>query len=241
MTIYEKLSAVQTTLKAPKGQYNDYGDFKYRSCEDILEAVKPLCAANKAIVMLTDTVELIGNRYYIKAFITFRDLESDAEITSTAYAREEESKKGMDGSQVTGAASSYARKYALNGLFCIDDTKDSDTNEMRVELEARAAQSQTRQTQRTTQRTTQKQTAKQPQPYEVESPTAQDVQNMARDVAENLDMSDRGRAIRAFKRLDEKTQRNWIKHLNLNNIDDLSDQRQIEMLINSYIKNNIKW
>lgn len=235
MTIYEKLSAVQTELKAPKGQYNRFGKYNYRSCEDILEVAKPLCVANKAIVMLSDTVELIGDRYYIKASAHFRDIETNEEVIAEAYAREEDVKKGMDGCQITGTASSYARKYALNGLFCIDDTKDSDTDEMKVELEQRAAQSQT------TTKKTQKQTAKQPQPYEVESPTAQDVQNMARDVAENLDMPDRGRAIRAFKRLDEKTQRNWLKYLNLNNIDDLSDQRQIEMLINSYIKNNIKW
>ncbi|MCI5792820.1 MAG: ERF family protein [Lachnospiraceae bacterium] len=216
MTIYEKLSAVQTTLKAPKGQYNDYGNFKYRSCEDILEAVKPLCAANKAIVMLTDTVELIGNRYYIKAFVTFRDLESDAEITSTAYAREDESKKGMDGSQVTGAASSYARKYALNGLFCIDDTKDSDTNEMRVELEARAAQSQTRQTQRTTQ----KQTAKQPQPYEVNNPTAKDVQALAKEVNENLET--KARLIAYWNKMSKHGQRAILDGYKIKAIEELT-------------------
>ena len=163
MTVFEKLSAVQTELKAPKGQYNSYGNFKYRSCEDILEAVKPLCAANKAIVMLSDMIEQIGDRYYIKAFVKFRDLESDAEIVSTAYAREDESKKGMDGSQVTGAASSYARKYALNGLFCIDDTKDADTDEMQRQTTQRRQQAQ-----------------------EINNPTAADVARIAAETAAQL-------------------------------------------------------
>lgn len=127
MNIYEKLLAVQTELKAPKGQYNSFGKYKYRSCEDILEAVKPLLAKFKATVYIEDTVEVIGERYYIKASVHFVDAESAGDrITTTAFAREEETKKGMDGSQVTGASSSYARKYALNGMFDIDDTKDSD-------------------------------------------------------------------------------------------------------------------
>ena len=127
MTIYEKLAKIQSTLKAPKGQYNSFGKYKYRNCEDILEAVKPLLAEVKAVVIIGDELELIGNRFYVKATARFIDCESDAQITNTAYAREEDTKKGMDGSQVTGSSSSYARKYALNGLFCIDDTKDSDT------------------------------------------------------------------------------------------------------------------
>lgn len=127
MTIYEKLAKIQSTLKAPKGQYNAFGNYKYRNCEDILEAVKPLLAEVKAVVIIGDELELIGNRFYVKATARFIDCESDAQITNTAYAREEDTKKGMDGSQITGASSSYARKYALNGLFCIDDTKDSDT------------------------------------------------------------------------------------------------------------------
>lgn len=126
MTIYEKLLAVQTELKAPKGQFNDFGKYKYRSCEDILEAAKPILAKHKALVYLTDAVKLIGQRYYIEATANFIDVESGEKLIVTASAREEESKKGMDGSQVTGASSSYARKYALNGLFDIDDTKDSD-------------------------------------------------------------------------------------------------------------------
>ena len=127
MTIYEKLAKIQSTLKAPKSQYNAYAKFYYRSCEDILEALKPLLAEAKATLTIGDELELIGNRYYVKATVRFIDLETDAQIMNTAYAREDDTKKGMDGSQVTGASSTYARKYALNGLFCIDDTKDSDT------------------------------------------------------------------------------------------------------------------
>lgn len=130
MNIREKLSAIQVELKAPKNQYNSFGKYSYRSCEDILEAVKPLCAKYKAVLTITDRVEYIGNRFYIKAIATLHDTESIEEaIENVAFAREEEMKKGMDGSQVTGTASSYARKYALNGLFCIDDTKDADTDE----------------------------------------------------------------------------------------------------------------
>ena len=127
MGIYEKLLAVQTELKAPKSQYNAFGKYKYRSCEDILEAAKPILKNHKAVVFLSDAIKLIGERYYIEASAHFVDVENGDEIIITAYAREEESKKGMDGSQVTGASSSYARKYALNGLFDIDDSEDSDS------------------------------------------------------------------------------------------------------------------
>lgn len=127
MTIKEKLAYVQQGLKVPKSQYNEFGKYNYRNCEDILEAVKPICAEVKAFVMLGDNIVEVGGRIYVQAIATFADLESDTTITTAAYAREEETKKGMDASQVTGAASSYARKYALNGLFAIDDTKDSDT------------------------------------------------------------------------------------------------------------------
>lgn len=126
MTIFEKLLAVQTELKAPKNQWNGFGKYNYRSCEDILEAVKPILAKYKATLFITDTVKLIGERYYIEATANFVDVESGEKVTTTAFAREDESKKGMDGSQVTGASSSYARKYALNGLFDIDDSKDND-------------------------------------------------------------------------------------------------------------------
>jgi len=125
--IYKKLLSIQTQLKAPKGQTNNFGHYKYRNCEDILEAVKPLCKANDTVLWLSDELVMIGERYYIKATATLREVTGDGEVRATAYAREEQEKKGMDGSQVTGASSSYARKYALNGLFDIDDTKDSDT------------------------------------------------------------------------------------------------------------------
>lgn len=127
MNVYEKLSAVQTELKAPKGQLNSFGGYKYRSCEDILEALKPLLEKYKATIYITDSVKMIGERYYIEAIVNFVDVENnDDKIKTVAYAREEATKKGMDGSQITGASSSYARKYALNGMFSIDDTEDSD-------------------------------------------------------------------------------------------------------------------
>lgn len=127
--ILMKLGAVQTELKAPKGQYNSFGKYKYRSCEDILEAVKPLLNAKGCTLIVSDAMENIGDRYYIKATATIFDRETGESVSNSAYAREEDTKKGMDGSQITGTASSYARKYALNGLFLIDDTKDADTDE----------------------------------------------------------------------------------------------------------------
>lgn len=126
----QKLLNIQKDLKAPKSQYNSFGQYNYRNCEDILEAVKPLCARENACLTLSDTVVQIGERYYIQACATLFDGETGEIInTVTAYAREGAEKKGMDSSQVTGAASSYARKYALNGLFNIDDTKDADSDE----------------------------------------------------------------------------------------------------------------
>ena len=124
MSIVKTLSKIQAELKAPKGQRNTFGKYNYRSAEDILEAVKPLTAKNGLILTLSDEIELIGDRIYVKA--TARLTNGEQEVVTVAFAREEENKKGMDASQVTGAASSYARKYALNGLFCIDDTKDPD-------------------------------------------------------------------------------------------------------------------
>ena len=126
MSIFEKLSAIQEELSVPKNQHNGFGNYNYRSCEDILEKAKPLCKKYKAVLMLFDELVNIGDRYYVKATATLYDTESTEVVNAWAFAREEESKKGMDGSQVTGASSSYARKYALNGLFCIDDVKDSD-------------------------------------------------------------------------------------------------------------------
>ena len=129
MSLKEKLLNIQTELKAPKGQYNSYGGYNYSSCEDILEAVKPLLKSNNCVLTITDSVEQIGERYYIRAAATITGAEGNESYTNVAYAREEETKKGMDGAQITGTASSYARKYALNGLFLIDDTKDADTDE----------------------------------------------------------------------------------------------------------------
>ena len=123
--LYDKLIKVQGLLKAPKGQYNSFGKYKYRSCEDILEAVKPLLVDNGLLLTVEDDVVMVGDRIYIKAIATIRCGENS--LQSVAFAREELEKKGLDSSQITGAASSYARKYALNGLFCIDDNKDSDT------------------------------------------------------------------------------------------------------------------
>lgn len=131
--IYEKLFKVQQALVAPKDQYNNFGKYKYRSCEGILEALKPIMAENKLTVILSDSVKEIGGRVYVEATATAVDVETGESTSVTAYAREEESKKGMDGSQVTGASSSYARKYALNGLFAIDDNKDSDVTNVHAE------------------------------------------------------------------------------------------------------------
>lgn len=161
--IYKKLLEIQSELKAPKGQYNSFGRYKYRSCEDILEAVKPICKKYNTTLIISDEIVSVGDnnsklytenyydkdlkkenirniiaggqRYYIKATATIIDIEDGSVLSNTAYAREEETKKGMDGSQITGTASSYARKYALNGLFCIDDTKDADTDEFKEQTE----------------------------------------------------------------------------------------------------------
>lgn len=142
--MHEKLLKIQSELKVPKSQTNSFGRYKYRSCEDIIEAVKPLCHAQGVVLTISDEIVSVGNRIYVKATatLTITDLKNryaeeveggvvnalspKRTVSVTGWAREEETKKGMDGSQITGAASSYARKYALNGLFAIDDTKDSD-------------------------------------------------------------------------------------------------------------------
>ena len=126
MNVYEKLIAIQSELKAPKSQYNNFGKYAYRNCEDILESLKPLLKEHKSTIYISDEIVTVLERFYVKATVTFIDAETGEKIINTAYAREEEDKKGMDGSQVTGSSSSYARKYALNGMFAIDDTKDSD-------------------------------------------------------------------------------------------------------------------
>lgn len=130
--IYEKLSQIQDKLFVPKGQTNDFGKYNYRSCEDILKAVKPIAKELGCVLTITNDLVNIGDRNYVEAIVRLVDLDDATEIVSRAHAREEETKKGMDGSQITGASSSYARKYALAGLFCIDNEKDSDaTNEQR--------------------------------------------------------------------------------------------------------------
>ena len=126
MGINEKLLEIQTELKAPKSQYNSFGNYKYRNCEDILEALKPLLAKVKAAVVITDEIVNIAQRFYVKATVRLINVENEEVIETSAYAREPENKKGLDESQITGSTSSYARKYALNAMFAIDDTKDSD-------------------------------------------------------------------------------------------------------------------
>lgn len=137
MNVYEKLQQVQSGLKAPKNQYNKFGDYHYRNCEDIQEAAKPLLKEVKAALVVGDELVMIGERYYIKATAKFIDCESNELVENTAYAREGLEKKGMDVSQVTGSTSSYARKYALNGLFCIDDVKDADNQDNTGKTSAR--------------------------------------------------------------------------------------------------------
>lgn len=127
MKLHEKLSIVQSKLKAPKGQYNSFGKYSYRSAEDILEAVKPLNSEHGLVLTISDDIKEVAGRVYVVATATITD-GTDA-VSVTAYAREPENKKGMDDSQITGATSSYARKYALNGLYAIDDNKDADTDE----------------------------------------------------------------------------------------------------------------
>jgi hypothetical protein len=137
----KELINIQSELKAPKGQNNDFGKYKYRSCEDILESVKPLLTINKCFLTINDEIVLIGERYYVKATAVLKGEKESIEVS--AFAREPANKKGMDESQITGASSSYARKYALNGLFAIDDTKDSDstnTGESNGQMKAKASQ-----------------------------------------------------------------------------------------------------
>ena len=124
MVLLQKLLKIQAELKAPKNQYNKFGEFYYRSCEDILSAAKPLCIREGILLYVTDEVKMIGERYYVKATASVTDGENT--LFAEAYARETESRPKMDAAQLTGSASSYARKYALNGLFCLDDTKDAD-------------------------------------------------------------------------------------------------------------------
>lgn len=129
MTLLEKLNNIQTELKCKKSQRNTFGNYNFRSQEDILEAVKPYLEKLKLVLELNDEIVLIGDRYYIKARITLLDVESIESLITTAYAREQQDKKGMDWAQITGAASSYARKYALSGMFALDNSQDADSDE----------------------------------------------------------------------------------------------------------------
>lgn len=138
MTIHEKMMKIQTTLKAPKNLFNSFGNYKYRNAEGILEAVKPLLAENKLFMYISDDVQAVNDRVYVKATVSIFDIETGESVMATASAREALNKKGMDDSQITGTASSYARKYALNGIFLLDDTKDADTDENQKERTARS-------------------------------------------------------------------------------------------------------
>lgn len=157
-SIFDRLKGVQQQLKAPKNQRNNYGGYNYRSCEDILEAVKPLLGTNSLSLLINDEIVLIGDRYYIKATATIFDDKGNY-VSNSGYAREELTRKGMDSAQITGAASSYARKYALNGLFAIDDTKDADALNNGEEPKKRttATSQQTTATSKATEKTTAKQ------------------------------------------------------------------------------------
>ncbi|EAM8605889.1 recombinase [Salmonella enterica] len=135
--LIQKLINIQSSLNAPKNQYNSFGKYHYRSCEDIMAALKPLLKQEGVLQYITDEVVLIGNRFYVKSTVTLTDGESS--ISNAAFAREEETKKGVDGSQITGSASSYARKYALNGMYNIDDAKDADTDEHKQQQNAAPA------------------------------------------------------------------------------------------------------
>ena len=135
---WEKLMTVQQTLKAPKSKFNSFGKYNYRSCEDILDGLKPCLKEVNACVTIYDEIVQIGDHYYIKATACFIDCDTGENVDNVAYAREEETKSGMSSAQVTGATSSYARKYALNGLFMIDDTKDADTDESKNESDSRS-------------------------------------------------------------------------------------------------------
>lgn len=129
MTLKEKLSAIQNELNAPKSKFNTFGKYYYRSAEDILEAVKPICKKQKTVLILSDDIRLLGERYYVEASAKLMDLESDESIVVSAFAREAETRSGMQSEMLSGSCSSFARKYALNALFCIDDNKDADTDE----------------------------------------------------------------------------------------------------------------
>lgn len=173
MKLHEKLLAIQTKLKAPKGQYNSFGKYSYRSAEDILEAVKPLNAEQGVLLTITDEIKEVGGRIYVVATATVSD--GTDELKVSAFAREPENKKGMDDSQITGATSSYARKYALNGLYAIDDNKDADTDEHKQQQEnaPKKQQAQKQQTQK--------------QQQQAKEPTEQELHEIVEKYARNIE------------------------------------------------------
>lgn len=144
MTIYQKLADIQANMKCPKNLYNSFGKYNYRNAESILEAFKPYGAKANLLLLLTDDIKQVGDRIYVMAEAKMIDLESETSVSTYGFAREAEEQKGMDAAQITGCASSYARKYALNAMFLIDDTKDPDTDEHRTEAENRSKQTQKR-------------------------------------------------------------------------------------------------
>lgn len=162
MEVEKKLMNIQHELKAPKAQFNSFGKYNYRSLEDILEAVKPLLYKEQCILSLSDQVIQIGDRFYIQAIAKITDTVSGESYSNTACAREETEKKGADGSQITGASSSYARKYCLSGLLLLDDTKDADTNEARTEAEAKTKKAEQKPEQKPAAKQAQKAAAKLP-------------------------------------------------------------------------------
>ena len=145
MGIYEKLSHIQNEMKVPKNLYNKFGNYYYRNAESILESAKPICAKYKTTLFVEDSIEYLEGRFYVRAVATLMDWESAEMIQNVAFARECDKKIGMDDSQLTGSCSSYARKYALNGLFCLDDVKDADTDEQETERNERAKKSESKQ------------------------------------------------------------------------------------------------
>lgn len=138
MDLAKKLSKIQQDIKAPKNLYNNFGNFKYRNAESILEAFKPFEAIHGVILIVSDEIVPVGDKVYIKSTAKLIDCETKEEISATAFAREPDDRKGMDDSQITGATSSYARKYALNGLFLLDDSKDADSNEYKDEADKKS-------------------------------------------------------------------------------------------------------
>lgn len=169
MKLHEKLLAIQTKLKAPKGQYNSFGKYSYRSAEDILEAVKPLNAEQGVLLTITDEIKEVGGRIYVVATATVSDGTDTLQVS--AFAREPENKKGMDESQITGATSSYARKYALNGLYAIDDNKDADTDEHKQQQD----------------NAPKKQQKQQAQKQQAKEPTEQELHEIVEKYARNIE------------------------------------------------------